>query len=496
MDRGDSHRPTGRRSTPPPPAITRAFEYPYDGARYKLGYVAANFYAVVDGESGRPVKRFPLRPEGWDQAWRQFAMLEPRAAADAAPSGAIPSPPEGAATGRLESVYSGARYTLDRIAANSFVVLDTASGRPDKRYPLTATGWRAAWKRFASLEPEAAAAYGAISEVPAEASAMVRAAGRIRASLGDRIDHLWQRFERWPERRRAVAWMLGWWILGPIAVWRSTLAPNRKIALTAALLAMLVLIGASIGQGSPFPGSLDEDDLRVAAQAREPETGEAEDATGGEEAVASPSTAPTADGGGGAKKKPPRALVSRVIDGDTIEVQFKGETIDVRLIGVDTPETVAPGQPVECFGKAASSFAENSMEGERVRLEFDVQRHDRFGRTLAYVWTGGELFNETLVAEGYAQVATFPPNVKYVDRFLAAQRVARQNDRGLWHACTEEEEQAPVATADCDPSYPDVCIPPPPPDLNCPEIDFTDFEVVGDDPHGFDGDGDGIGCES
>jgi micrococcal nuclease len=70
-----------------------------------------------------------------------------------------------------------------------------------------------------------------------------------------------------------------------------------------------------------------------------------------------------------------------------------------------------------------------------VRLEYDVEREDRYGRTLAYVWLGDELFNETLVREGYALVTTFPPDVKYVDRFVAAQRDAREHDRGLWGEC-------------------------------------------------------------
>jgi len=98
--------------------------------------------------------------------------------------------------------------------------------------------------------------------------------------------------------------------------------------------------------------------------------------------------------------------------------------VDIRLIGIDTPESVAPGQSIECYGRRASAYTESRLEGEIVRLEFDVERLDRYGRTLAYVWVDDELFNETLVAEGYAVVTTFPPNVTYVDRFLAAQRAA------------------------------------------------------------------------
>jgi micrococcal nuclease len=130
------------------------------------------------------------------------------------------------------------------------------------------------------------------------------------------------------------------------------------------------------------------------------------------------------------------ATVTRVVDGDTMIARVGGEEIRVRLIGIDTPETVAPGQPVECFGPAASAFTHRRLEGRDVELGFDVEHLDRYGRTLAYVWLGGELFNETLVREGYAVVTTFPPDVRYVDRFVAAQRAAREQRLGLWGACS------------------------------------------------------------
>lgn len=127
--------------------------------------------------------------------------------------------------------------------------------------------------------------------------------------------------------------------------------------------------------------------------------------------------------------------VSRVVDGDTIEVQLDGQTVDVRLIGIDTPEAVRPDHPIECFGPEASRYTEARIEGAQVRLEFDEERLDRFGRTLAYVWVGDELFNETLLRQGYATVTTFPPNVRYVDRFGAASRRARDEGLGIWESC-------------------------------------------------------------
>lgn len=140
------------------------------------------------------------------------------------------------------------------------------------------------------------------------------------------------------------------------------------------------------------------------------------------------------------------AQVIRVIDGDTIEVQLNGKTEKVRLIGVDTPETVHPVIGEEPYGKAASNFTKSQLEGKQVTLEFDVQERDQYGRLLAYVWLNDQLFNEVLVREGYAQVSTFPPNVKYVDRFTAAQREAREAGRGLWGMTDQTPQQTPATS--------------------------------------------------
>ncbi len=131
----------------------------------------------------------------------------------------------------------------------------------------------------------------------------------------------------------------------------------------------------------------------------------------------------------------PQARVTRVVDGDTIEVNMDGRRYTVRYIGVDTPESVAPGQPVECYGREASRRNRELVEGKTVLLEKDVSETDRFGRLLRYVWTDGVMVNAVLVAEGYAQVATFPPDVKYVDLFRRLQEEARAQGRGLWGAC-------------------------------------------------------------
>ena len=124
-------------------------------------------------------------------------------------------------------------------------------------------------------------------------------------------------------------------------------------------------------------------------------------------------------------------MVELVIDGDTIEV---GGGIRVRLIGIDTPETVDPSRPVGCYGKEASNFTKSQLEGKEVKLEKDVSETDRYGRLLRYIWVGDSLFNETLVKEGYAQSSTFPPDVKYQERFVTAQAEARNDKKGLWGA--------------------------------------------------------------
>jgi micrococcal nuclease len=129
------------------------------------------------------------------------------------------------------------------------------------------------------------------------------------------------------------------------------------------------------------------------------------------------------------------ARVTRVVDGDTVEVSVGGDEVVVRLIGVDSPESVHPTEPVECFGPEASAFTERRLDHAEVILEYDVERIDPFGRTLAYVWKGPRLFNEDIVRQGYATLATYPPNVAHVERLVEAERKARRDGFGLWSAC-------------------------------------------------------------
>jgi micrococcal nuclease len=129
------------------------------------------------------------------------------------------------------------------------------------------------------------------------------------------------------------------------------------------------------------------------------------------------------------------ATVIRVVDGDTVHAQIDGVDTTIRLIGVDTPETVAPGQPIECYGPQASRFTTAQLDGQDVELEFDQDLIDPYERTLAYVWLDGKLFNETLVARGFAEAKDYPPNTKYQERLDAAETRASADGRGLWGAC-------------------------------------------------------------
>jgi len=131
-----------------------------------------------------------------------------------------------------------------------------------------------------------------------------------------------------------------------------------------------------------------------------------------------------------------KVLVTRVVDGDTVVLQG-GER--VRYIGIDTPETVHPQEPVEYMGPEASAFNRKLVEGRRVRLEFDAQERDRYGRLLAYVYVGEVFVNAELLRAGYARVMTVPPNVKHSEEFLRLEREARAAEIGLWRIPDRDE---------------------------------------------------------
>jgi len=129
--------------------------------------------------------------------------------------------------------------------------------------------------------------------------------------------------------------------------------------------------------------------------------------------------------------------VLRVTDGDTIHVRYAGTDTRVRLIGVNTPEVPWYGGRGECFGVEAGLYARHRLSGKAVRLSFDVERRDRYGRLLAYVYVGPELFNLTLVRLGYAVADPVPPDTRMASAFARAEADARAAGMGRWSACPE-----------------------------------------------------------
>ncbi len=195
--------------------------------------------------------------------------------------------------------------------------------------------------------------------------------------------------------------------------------------------------------------------------------------------------------------------VLRVIDGDTIEVDFEGRREPVRYIGIDSPEPSDSRAAVRELADRATDANRSLVGGRRVRLEFDVQRRDRYGRLLAYVWVGDTLVNGALVAAGVAAPVTFPPNVKYTERLLDAARVvwdslrahsvrtisapeARDHVGELARVCGRVESARYVADTNRSPTFLNIGAP-------YPEQDFTvvvwgeDRDRFADPPEGLAG---------
>jgi micrococcal nuclease len=218
------------------------------------------------------------------------------------------------------------------------------------------------------------------------------------------------------------------------------------------------------------------------------------------------------------------ATVTRHVDGDTLWLE--GGTLPpqpakaVRLLEMDTPEAGA------ARSEEATSFLEHELPiGASVYLLADRGDTDSFGRYLRYLWkANGEFFNEMAVRQGYAKAVMIAPNDRFISQIRAAEDEAKAARRGIWSApapvaappapaprnpaaapaprpAPAPAPAPPAAGGGCDPSYPDFCIPPSPPDLNCADIGRS-FTVRQPDPHNFDGragqagEPDGVGCES
>src|SRR5829696_4654735 len=202
--------------------------------------------------------------------------------------------------------------------------------------------------------------------------------------------------------------------------------------------------------------------------------------------------------------------VERVVDGDTIEVNpAVSGTQDVRLLGVDTPETVDPNEPVEPYGPEASAFTKRQLEGKRVTLTFDQEKTDQYGRALAYVRISGqgETFNETLLRQGYAQLYVVPPNDRYEVTFRRVQDQARLERQGIWSLPKEQQceladrgngigEGSPGCQGRTPTPAPDPGV-----DKDCGDFRSqaeaqAELERDPSDPNNLDGDGDGEACET
>lgn len=208
------------------------------------------------------------------------------------------------------------------------------------------------------------------------------------------------------------------------------------------------------------------------------------------------------------------ATVTRVIDGDTIEVNYNGRSEDVRLLLIDTPETVHPSKPVEPFGPEASQFVKKTLTGQKVRIKVGSEERDKYDRLLAYVFIDGTTIQEMLLKKGLARTAYLYNDLTMLDKFHAAQKPARESGIGVWsipgyahvdhnhgyHYKEEEPEPEPEKEPKQEPSTGI--------NTNVPDKDCGDFsthaaaqafmEASGPgDPHRLDGnDGDGLACES
>ena len=136
-------------------------------------------------------------------------------------------------------------------------------------------------------------------------------------------------------------------------------------------------------------------------------------------------------------------IVTRVVDGDTAVIKVDGNDIRVRMLGVDTPETVHPNKPVQFYGKEASNFTKDYLNGKQVWLEYDASPTDRYNRHLAYVWTSKpkninessirqNMFNARLLLGGYAKVMIIKPNKRYEELFMKFEAEAKNSRKGLW----------------------------------------------------------------
>jgi len=273
---------------------------------------------------------------------------------------------------------------------------------------------------------------------------------------------------------------------------------RHKVLTTVLVVVLLLFFIAQLDDNNPTGSSSSEPTTSESEpeSETEPEVEPGED--DGTPAEAKESTsAPTAQ----PDKRIRRYAVLRVIDGDTVELDYKGGTT-VRVIGIDTPETVSPSVPDECGGPAASRAAHQLLDGERVAIRFDATqgRRDYYGRLLAYLSIPGVGdFGLAMLKRGRAAEDTYDSAYKMQGRYQRAEARARNTDRNMWGKCGGPDKPMRVvpepesSDSNCASGY-DPCIPSYPPDLDCADVSGP-IRVTGSDPHGLDAEGDRVACE-
>ena len=246
--------------------------------------------------------------------------------------------------------------------------------------------------------------------------------------------------------------------------------PNsfKNFVVVLALILIGIVIGLALGGQEDGGGDVETPSpASSAATSTRPAAPTATRVSGSEETSA-PTTAPTATEGAGTDGAPAageRGIVVRVADGDTLTVRFdNGEEETIRLLDIDTPETVHPSRPEECFGAQASDYTKTLMR-QRVRVE--PMGRDRYGRLLAYVWTGDDgesvLWNVRLLEEGLAVYNDYGNPGRYADRTRAAAEEAMLAGVGLWSACEIGERPTVVPTQVVGAGCPQGCVSQPDP---------------------------------
>lgn len=124
--------------------------------------------------------------------------------------------------------------------------------------------------------------------------------------------------------------------------------------------------------------------------------------------------------------------VTKVVDGDTIEVDLKGKKETVRMILIDTPETKHPSKCIQLYGPEASKYTTDTLLNKNIKLELGIQERDKYGRILAYIYINDKMFNKTLLEKGLARVAVYPPNTQYLDELKKVEANAKKKKIGIW----------------------------------------------------------------